>query len=126
MIPELRRRPRRVLVDRPVAVPESCCQPGARCVLCWSDPQRTPPGRANWDLVWFGWGSRRLAAGGVGSGRGLTADRSLGVATGPDPAPARPGAARLVTESLRRRVRHTSSAGRWLGRLARPLLAVPY
>src|SRR4029453_7359791 len=83
------------------------------------------PGGANLDSVWLAWGSRRLAAGCVGGGRGLTAGRSLGVATGPDPAPAGPGAARLVAESLRRRVRHTSSAGRWLGRLARPLLAVP-
>src|SRR5262245_30149543 len=65
------------------------------------------------DSFWFQWGSRRLAAGCVGSGRGLTAGRSLGVAAGPDPAPARPGAARLV-EPWVRRVRHTSSAGCWL------------
>ena len=45
------------------------------------------------DSVWLAWGSRRLAAGCVGGGRGLTAGRSLGVAAGPDPAPARPGAA---------------------------------
>src|SRR4029453_11186010 len=60
-------------------------------------------------------GSRRLAAGCGGSGRGLTALRSLGVATGPDPAPARPEAASLVVEPLMPQVRHTSSAGRWLG-----------
>lgn len=51
---------------------------------------------ANLGSVWFAWGSRRLAAGCVGCGRGLAAGRSLGVAAGPDPAPARPGAARIV------------------------------
>src|SRR5215211_4008002 len=124
MIPGLRRRPRRVLVDRPVAVPESCCQPGARCVLCWSHPQRTPPGRANWDLVWFGWGSRRLAAGGVGSGRGLTADRSLGSRLAQTPLPHALG---LHASSTHRDVSSTTYFLRWTlaRRLARPLLAVP-
>jgi hypothetical protein len=78
------------------------------------------------DLVGIAWGSRRLAAGCVGSGRGLTALRSLGVATGPDPASARPEAARLVTEPLMPQVRHTSSAGRWLGAERGHFLRYPY
>src|SRR5215217_1895646 len=86
--------------------------------------KRPGEGEVGFGLVRMG--SRRLAAGCVGSGRGLTAGRSLGVATGPDPAPARPGAARLVAESWRRRVRHTSSAGRWLGRRARHSLLYLY
>src|SRR5215207_4266781 len=83
------------------------------------------PGEGGVGFGLVGMGSRRLAAGCVGSGRGLTAGRSLGVATGPDPAPARPGAARLVAEPLMGRVRHTPSAGWRLRRRARPLLAVP-
>jgi hypothetical protein len=44
-------------------------------------------GRANLDSVWSALGSRRLAAGCGGSGRGLTAGRSLGPRLAQTPLP---------------------------------------
>jgi hypothetical protein len=48
MAPGPRRRPRRALVDRPVAVPERCCQRRARCVPCWSPPPRRSQPTKSW------------------------------------------------------------------------------